>query len=32
MATIKDIANITGFSINTVSNVLRNKDNVKKDT
>lgn len=32
MATIKDIAKITGFSINTVSNVLRNKDNVKKDT
>lgn len=32
MTTIKDIARSTGFSINTVSNALQNKDNVKKET
>lgn len=32
MATIKDIAKITGFSINTVSNALCNKNNVKRET
>ena len=32
MATIKDIAKISGFSVNTVSNAMRNKDNVKKST
>jgi DNA-binding LacI/PurR family transcriptional regulator len=30
MSTIKDIAKISGFSVNTVSNAMRNKDNVKK--
>jgi LacI family transcriptional regulator len=32
MVTIKEIAEITGFSINTVSNALCNKSNVKKST
>lgn len=32
MVTIKDIAKTTGFSINTVSNALCNKSNVKRST
>jgi len=32
MTTLKDIAKISDFSVNTVSNAIRNKDNVKKST
>jgi len=32
MSTIKDLAKVTGFSANTVSNAIRNKSNVKRST